>query len=159
MHFDQLLDDSFNIIEKFGIDTGFFTTAAGHQLVASMEVVWEEDNDSFHNAYELAGVLMEGMVSVFKEESLRTENAHFHTTADGRLVPSVISSQDGLQEWALAYVTEAKGPKVMEIYQEIFTDMGLHCPTCTCETKLLSHKQVIEQRESFLEKLKDVLEN
>tara|TARA_B100001996_G_scaffold381525_1_gene371136 strand:+ start:2446 stop:2928 length:483 start_codon:yes stop_codon:yes gene_type:complete len=158
MTFDSLLDESFAVMEDFGIDTEFFVTNTGVQLITSMEVVYEEDNESFKSPFELAGVLMEGMISVFKEDSLKEKGASFHTTADGRLVQSVIASQDQLQEWALAYITEAKGPKVIEIYQEVFTDMGLHCPTCSCETKLLTYEEVQTQREEFIEKLRNILD-
>ena len=88
---------------------------------------------------------------------MHDNEAGFHSTPDGRLITSVVASNDGLQEEALNLIQSAKGHSVIDIYQEVLQPLNLHCPTCACETEIKTYEEVVETREEYLEKLKDVL--
>ena len=157
--FEELLEESITLLKDFGVNKKFWSTSAGIQLIQSLALIKDDDNESFINQYELSGALLEGMTSVFKEEALKKSDAYYHSTADGRLVTSVVASEDGMQENALHLVSSAKGVDVMHIYQEIYSELGLHCPTCSCETRLMNHSEILEKRENYVDKLKEILDD
>ena len=57
----------------------------------------------------------------------------------------------------LATLAASKGHQVIDIYQDILQPLNLHCPTCACETEINLYEEVIDKREQYLEKLKEVL--
>ena len=155
--FDELLDATKDIMKSLGIGTNFWNNDASYDLVESARIITEDREDAFVNAYELTIYFLEGMTSVIKEEAIADNEAGFHATNDGRLITSVVASQDGLQERALNLIQNAKGHQVVDIYQEVLQPLNLHCPTCACDTEIKTYEEVVEKREEYLEKLKDVL--
>lgn len=155
--FDELLNATKDVLVSFGIDVSFWSNDATYDLVESARIISEDREDAFVNSYELAIYFLEGMTSVMKEQASEKNEAGFHTTNDGRLITSVIASQDGLQEQALNLIQNAKGHQVVDIYQEVLQPLNLHCPTCACETEINLYEEVIEKREKYLDKLKEVL--
>lgn len=155
--FDELLDASKDIMQSIGIGNAFWDNEASYDLVESARIITEDREDAFVNGYELTIFFLEGMTSVIKEQASADNEAGFHTTNDGRFITSVIASQDGLQEKALNLIQGAKGHQVVDIYQEVLQPLNLHCPTCTCETEISLYEEVIDKREQYLEKLKEVL--
>ena len=155
--FDDLLDAAIDILKTFGINKTFWADPAAMELIESANIIASDKEDAFVNGYELATYLLEGMTSVFKETALHDNEAGFHSTPDGRLITSVVASNDGLQEEALNLIPSAKGHSVIDIYQEVLQPLNLHCPTCACETEIKTYEEVVETREEYLEKLKDVL--
>ena len=155
---DKLIEQSFEILSSYGVNSYFFTTDAGEELVESVKIVSEDKEDSFCTPFEVAAYLLEGMTSVMKETALE-EDSSFHSTRDGRLITSVCASQDGLQEESLQLVQKARGAEVLEIYHQVLQPLNLHCPTCSCETELANYVEVVELREQFLEKLQNVIGN
>ncbi len=155
--FDELIEDSKDLLEGFGIDVLFWEKEASLDLIESARIIFQDKEDAFANPYELAVYFLEGMTSVFKEQSIADNEAGFHTTNDGRLITSVIASQDGLQEESLNLIQNAKGHQVVDVYQEVLQPLNLHCPTCACDTEIATYDEVIEKREQYLVKLKEVL--
>jgi len=47
--------------------------------------------------------------------------------------------------------------EIIDIYQDVLQPLNLHCPTCSCETEINLYEDVVEKREQYLEKLKEVL--
>ena len=155
--FDELLDATKDIMTSFGVTDNFWNNDASYDLIESAKIISEDREDAFVNGYELAIYFLEGMTSVMKEEAIADNEAGFHSTNDGRLISSVIASQDGLQERALNLIQNAKGHQVIDIYQDVLQPLNLHCPTCSCETEINLYEDVVEKREQYLEKLKEVL--
>ena len=155
--FDSIYVDSLDVLSRYGVDKTFFETSAGRQLVNSLALVHAEDKTTFNDANELAGALLDGMVAVYKEQKIADGLGSFLSTPDGRLISTINASQDGLQETILEYVVNAKGKEVMDIYNEIFNKIGLHCPSCSCESRIVDYEELIELRESFLDKLEEIL--
>ena len=155
---DKLIDDAIEYLEDLGIVPSlFFKGSAGVMIIDSVELIMKDKQDSFKTHEEVAVYLLEGIVSTIKEKALMDNRASFHSTEDGRLITSVIASADTLQEKSLELISNARGEDVMEIYTEILQPLNLHCPTCSCETNIYDYEQVINCREEYLEKLKDVL--
>ena len=155
--FEELLLATKDILKSFGINDSFWDNDASYDLVESARIIEQDKEDSFVNGYELAVYFLEGMTSVLKEQAISDNEAGFHTTPDGRLITSVIASQDGLQEEALNLIQGARGGQVVDIYQEVLQPLNLHCPTCACETEITMYDKIIEKREEYLMKLKEVL--
>ena len=153
----ELIDQALDILATYGVSPEFFNEDAGFELIESVKIIFEDKEEAFCTGYEVATYLLEGMVSVMKERSLEENESGYHTTADGRLVTSVVASQDGLQEDALTLIQSAKGADVLEIYSNVLQPINLHCPTCNCESEICSYDEVIEKREEYLMKLKEVL--
>ena len=154
--FDDLLDAAIDILKTFGINKTFWADPAAMELIESANIIASDKEDAFVNGYELATYLLEGMTSVLKEQALE-EGAAFHATQDGRLITSVVASQDGLQEEALQLIQSARGADVLEIYHQVLQPLNLHCPTCSCETDIAGYDAVFDLREQFLLKLQSVL--
>lgn len=155
--FDDLLDTAIDILKSYGINKKFWSNDAAVELIESANIIANDQEDAFVNGYELAIYLLEGMTSVFKETALHDNEAGYHSTSDGRLITSVLASNDGLQEEAVSLIQKARGSQVVDIYQEVLQPLNLHCPTCTCETEIRTYDEVIDQREEYLLKLKEVL--
>lgn len=155
--FDDLLDDTKDIMISFGIDSSFWSNEATFELIESARIIALDKEDAFENGWELALYFLEGMTSVLKEQFIADNEAGFHVTNDGRLITSVIASQDGLQEEALNLIQNAKGHQVVDVYQEVLQPLNLHCPTCACDTEINMYDDIIEKREQYLVKLKEVL--
>ncbi len=155
--FDELLDATKDIMISFGLDTSFWSNEATFDLIESARIIANDKEDAFVNGWELALYFLEGMTSVLKEQAIADNEAGFHTTNDGRLITSVIASQDGLQEEALNLIQNAKGHQVVDVYQEVLQPLNLHCPTCACDTEINLYDDVIDKREQYLVKLKEVL--
>ena len=155
--FEELLLATKDILKSFGINDSFWDNDASYDLVESARIIEQDKEDAFVNGYELAVYFLEGMTSVLKEQAISDNEAGFHTTPDGRLITSVIASQDGLQEEALNLIQGARGGQVVDIYQEVLQPLNLHCPTCACETEITMYDKIIEKREEYLMKLKEVL--
>ena len=153
---EDLIQQSFLLLQNYGVSTSWFGTDAGEELLESARIVASDQKDSFQTPYEVAVYLLEGMTSVLKEQALE-EGAAFHATQDGRLITSVIASQDGLQEEALQLIQSARGADVLEIYHQVLQPLNLHCPTCSCETDITGYDAVFDLREQFLLKLQSVL--
>lgn len=154
---DDLLNQALDVLETYGVSSYFFETEEGEDLIESVTILSKEREEAFCTAYEVSVFLLEGMTSVMKEKSLELNESGFHTTPDGRLITGVIASQDGLQEEALNIIQSAKGPIVLDIYHQVLQPLSLHCPTCSCETEICTYDRVIEKREEYLIKLKEVL--
>ena len=155
--FEELLLATKDILKSFGINDSFWDNDASYDLVESARIIEQDKEDAFVNGYELAVYFLEGMTSVLKEQAISDNEAGFHTTPDGRLITSVIASQDGLQEEALNLIQGARGGQVVDIYQEVLQPLNLHCPTCACDTEITMYDKIIEKREEYLMKLKEVL--
>ena len=155
--FDDLLDNTKDIMISFGIDSSFWSNEATFELIESARIIAFDKEDAFENGWELALYFLEGMTSVLKEQCIADNEAGFHVTNDGRLITSVIASQDGLQEEALNLIQNAKGHQVVDVYQEVLQPLNLHCPTCACDTEINMYDDIIEKREQYLVKLKEVL--
>lgn len=156
-NFENVLDDAIDLLKGIGINNRFFETTEMLSLVESANIISADNKEAFCNGSELSIFLLEGFVSIMKEKSLEEENSGFYATPDGRLITSVSASQDGFQEEALNLIQSARGGEVIDIYQEILQGINLHCPTCSCDTEIMNYEEVIEKRESYLNKLKDVL--
>ena len=155
--FEELLLATKDILKAFGINDSFWDNEASYDLVESARIIEQDKEDAFVNGYELAVYFLEGMTSVLKEQAISDNEAGFHTTPDGRLITSVVASQDGLQEEALNLIQGARGGQVVDIYQEVLQPLNLHCPTCACDTEITMYDKIIEKREEYLMKLKEVL--
>ena len=153
----ELIDQALDILATYGVSPEFFNEDAGFELIESVKIIFEDKEEAFCTGYEVATYLLEGMVSVMKERSLEENESGYHTTPDGRLVTSVVASQDGLQEEALQLIQSARGADVLEIYHQVLQPLNLHCPTCSCETDITGYDAVFDLREQFLLKLQSVL--
>ena len=156
-NFENILDDAIILLKDIGIGNKFFESSEMLSLVESANIISSDNEEAFCNENELSVFLLEGMISIMKEKALEDNDSGFYATPDGRLITSVSASQDGLQEEALNLIQSARGGEVIDIYQEILQEINLHCPTCSCDTEIMNYEEVIEKRESYLNKLKDVL--